>query len=85
MAPEPPPVPRRPSRDAPQPSSRTSLYLGVGALLIVLAISFALVPHLTTVVTVLFVIIALQYFLWGRWLGNLIRQEESGTGEEEAR
>ena len=54
-------------------------------LLVFVAVAFALAPEMTGVVIVLFVIIALQYFLWGRWLGDLIRKEEADAMEDDTR
>ena len=77
-----PPVP--PQKAPTQRSgSWVPLLLGVTALLTVFGMSFAIFPQMTTVVLVLFGIIAAQYFLWGRWLGDLIRREESEAVEDE--
>ncbi len=68
-----------------QPHSHMSLILGSMTLLVFVAVAFALAPEMTGVVIVLFVIIALQYFLWGRWLGDLIRKEEADAMEDDTR
>ncbi len=67
------------------PHSPMSLILGSMTLLFFVAVAFALMPEMTGVVIVLFVIIVLQYYLWGRWLGDLIRKEEADATEDETR
>jgi hypothetical protein len=42
-----------------------------------LAVLAALMPWLMLVVVILFVIVGLQYLVWGWWLGQAIRRQEA--------
>ena len=65
------------------PKRALSLIPGITVLLVALALSFAIFPEMTAVAVVLMTVIVLQYFLWGRWLGDLIRQEEKNAAVED--
>jgi hypothetical protein len=77
MEPRPPSGPVKPAR------SPLGTVLGITAIVMVLVVTFALVPAMAMVVLAVFIVIALQYFLWGRWLGGLIRSEEARAAAEE--
>lgn len=74
-----------PTSDLQRPTTRKqagagsvlSLLLALSFCAVVLAVVAALTPWLVLVVLVLFAVVALQYFLWGWWLGQVIRQEET--------
>jgi hypothetical protein len=40
-----------------------------------LAVITALTPELMLVIFLLFMLVGLHYFVWGWWLGNVIRRE----------
>lgn len=57
------------------------VFLGLG-MLAVTAIVFPNLLGIFTVVGVFAFLVVLQYFLWGRWLGNYLKQQEEAERQQ---
>lgn len=80
------PEPTRPPLPEPRRSSPVSIILA----LVLLLVAATLLTVLTLgyfgpvipIATAIFLVILLHYFVWGRWLGRIIREEEQREKQE---
>jgi len=80
------PEPTRPPPPEPRRSSPVSIILALVLLLaattLLTVLTLGYFGPVIPIATAIFLVILLHYFVWGRWLGRIIREEEQREKQE---